>query len=176
MRLRDQLLGAVVLCAATWFCLLRIAEAKNERSVGSAAYSLAAGHSQEREAFDDLRGRLEGLGQQGFSARLDELRRRLALLEPRAHLAEQGPPEGSPEQQQLFAWLGLCGALRHELAHHDGLLDEAAAYARELAWYEELRGSPFVKGLEGRDADAWRWALDSALLSAREAARREESR
>src|SRR6185295_16492448 len=159
MRPRDQLIGAVVLCAATWFSLLRIAESKNEAAVGSATYSLAAGHVPEREAFEALRTRLEGAGQQPFSRRLEELRaanriwiapalgpgrwavfveslglvrriyiRRLALLDPRAHLAQQGPFEGAPEQQDLFACLSLCGALRHELAHYDGQLDEAAAY------------------------------------------------
>jgi hypothetical protein len=207
MRLRDQLVVAVVLLAATWFSLQRIAAGKNEAAVGSATYSLAAGHLQEREAFDGLRSRLERAGQRPFSARLDELRttdriwvapalgperwavfveslglvrriyiRRIALLDPRAHLAEQGPSQGTAAQQEVFAWLSLCGALRHELAHYDGLLDESAAYAQEQAWYEELRASPFVKGLEGREAGAWQWALDSAVLSAREPARREESK
>lgn len=207
MRPRDQLIGIVVLFVAMWFGLLRIAESKNEAAVGSATYSLAAGHVAEREAFEALRTRLERAGQRPFSVRLDELRtadriwvapalgpdrwavfveslglvrriyiRRLALLDPRAHLAEQGPPQGSSEQQELYAWLSLCGALRHELAHYDGLLDEAAAYAQEQAWYAELRASPFVKGLEGREQDAWLWALDSVVLSAEEAARRELSR
>ncbi len=102
--------------------------------------------------------------------------RRTALLDPRAHLAEQGAVQGSFGQQQVFAWISLCGALRHELAHNDGLLEEYAAYAVEVGWYEELRASAFVKGLEGRQAETWQWALDSAVLSAREAARREYSR
>jgi hypothetical protein len=207
MRPRDQIIVAVVLRAASWFSLLRIAESKNEAAVGSATYSLAAGHPQEREAFDAVRARLERTGQRPFAVRLDELRttnriwvapalgpgrwavfveslglvrriyiRRLALVDPRGHLAEQGPSQGSPGQQEVFAWLSLCGALRHELAHYDGVLDEAAAYAQEQAWYEALRTSPFVKGLEGHEAETWQWALESAVLSAREAARREESR
>jgi hypothetical protein len=207
MRPRDQLIGAVVLCVATWFSLMRIAESKNEAAVGSATYSLASGHAPEREAFDALRLRLERAGQRPFSIRLEALRaanrvwiapalgperwavfveslglvrriyiRRLALLDPRGHLAEQGASEASSERQELFAWLSLCGALRHELAHYDGRLDEAAAYAQEQAWYEELRASPFVKELRGREGDVWQWALDSAVLSAREAARREGSR
>ncbi len=62
--------------------------------------------------------------------------------------------------------------MRHELAHRDGALEEAEAYRIELAWYEEVRQSPFVTGLEGPDKAAWEWALESAIASAQKAAQR----
>jgi hypothetical protein len=51
------------------------------------------------------------------------------------------------------------------------LIDEADAYRVELAWYEEVGQSPFIAGLEGEERAAWEWALESALASARKAAR-----
>jgi hypothetical protein len=92
-----------------------------------------------------------------------------ALLDPGAHLYAQGRREGSAAQQEAFGWLSLGGALRHELAHYDGELDESAAYARELGWYAEVRRSAFVEGLDPATRRAWDWALDSAELSARAA-------
>jgi hypothetical protein len=98
--------------------------------------------------------------------------RRLALLDPLAHLYPRGAPAAAPPAEQAaFAWLSLGGAMRHELAHRDGAIDEAAAYAVELAWYEEVRGSNFIGSLEGEDRAAWDWALDSSIASARKAAR-----
>jgi len=96
--------------------------------------------------------------------------RRLALVDPRAHLYQQGEADVAPANQEAFAWLSLGGALRHELAHYDGLTDEAAAYEQELAWYEELQGSGFLASLHGGAREAWQWALDSAVLSAHKAA------
>ena len=96
--------------------------------------------------------------------------RRLALVDPRAHLFPGPPPDIPPAHQKAFATLSLAGALRHELAHRDGLRDEAPAYARELEWYEARRGSPFLDSLAGEERRAWEWAFDSARLSARKAA------
>jgi hypothetical protein len=96
--------------------------------------------------------------------------RRVALIDPRTHLYGKGAADVPPAYQEACAWLSLGGALRHELAHYDGLLDEASAYDRELAWYEELRGSAFLASLQGGAREAWLWALDSAVLSARKAA------
>jgi hypothetical protein len=201
MRLLGQLIAVLSLGVTTYFCLLRVAEAKNEAAAGPGVFRLAEGHREEREAFDRLRRQLENLGQAALSERLEQLRsqgalwvapalgaerwavfveslhlvrriyiRRLALVDPRAHLYEQSPADVAPAYQEAFASLSLGGALRHELAHYDGLTDEAAAYEQELAWYEELRASPFLASLQGGARDAWQWALDSAVLSARKAA------
>jgi hypothetical protein len=96
--------------------------------------------------------------------------RRLALLDPRAHLFPNPPPDIPPAHQKAFATLSLAGALRHELAHRDGLRDEAPAYARELEWYEGRRRSPFLDSLPAEERRAWEWAFESARLSARRAA------
>ena len=189
-----------MLCVTTYFCLLRVAEAKNEAAAGPGVFAIAEGQHEEREAFDRLRRQLGMLGQSGLSDRLEQLRaqgqsgpRRLwaldagrcswspcawcgastsgvALVDPRGHLYEKGAADVSPAYQEAFAWLSLGGALRHELAHYDGLMDEAAAYDQELAWYEELRGSAFLASLQGGAREAWPWALDSAVLSAQKAA------
>jgi hypothetical protein len=98
--------------------------------------------------------------------------RRLALLDPLAHLYPRGAPASvPPAEQAAFAWLSLGGAMRHELAHRDGAVEEAPAYTVELAWYEEVRRSNFMRSLEGEDRAAWEWALDSSVASARKAAR-----
>ncbi len=201
MSLRSQLLGALVLCVTTYFCLLRVAEAKNEAAAGPGVFAIGDAQREERDAFDRLRRQLEMLGQTPLSERLEKLRaqghvwaapslgperwavfveslrlvrriyiRRRALVDPRGHLYEQGPTDVSPAYQEAFAWLSLGGALRHELAHYDGLTDEAAAYDQELDWYGELRGSPFLASLQGGAREAWSWALDSAVLSAQKAA------
>jgi hypothetical protein len=47
VRARDQLIGAVALCVATWFGLLRIAETKNETTVGAAVFRL----DEQRRSF-----------------------------------------------------------------------------------------------------------------------------
>jgi hypothetical protein len=97
---------------------------------------------------------------------------RAALLNPRRHLYPVDPPGVPLGHQAAFAWLGLGGAMRHELAHRDGALEEAEAYRVELGWYEEVRQSAFVTGLEGEERATWDWALDSAIASARKAAER----
>jgi hypothetical protein len=96
--------------------------------------------------------------------------RRIALLDPRQHLYPQGAPSVPEAFQDAFATLSLGGAMRHELAHYDGAVEESAAYMVELAWYEEVRASAFVKTLSNEDRAAWDWALESAVLSARKAA------
>lgn len=98
--------------------------------------------------------------------------RRIALLDPRAHLYP-APPAAIPEaNQRAFAWISLAGALRHELAHHDGQIDERDAYAAEIAWYEGVRGSPWFASLEGEEMRVFEWALQSAVLTARTASAR----
>jgi hypothetical protein len=95
--------------------------------------------------------------------------RREALLDPVAHLYRTPRPDIPRPYQEAHAWIGLAGALRHELAHHDGLRDEAAAYDAELAWYETVRHSPRLDGMPDEQRRAWEWGLESAVLSARKA-------
>jgi hypothetical protein len=99
--------------------------------------------------------------------------RQQALLDPRSHLFPAGAPPDIPETyQEAYSWVSLAGALRHELAHYDGLIDEAAAYDRELAWYEALKGSPFLASRPEAGRRAWEWGIESAVLSARKARER----
>jgi hypothetical protein len=119
-----------------------------------------------------------GLGPERWAAYVESLGlvrrvyiRRVALLNPREHLYPEGAV-GVPEGHQIaFAWLGLCGAMRHELAHRDGAREEAQAYEQEIAWYDDILHSPFLNDLRGDERSAWDWALEAAVMSARKAAR-----
>jgi hypothetical protein len=91
--------------------------------------------------------------------------RQEALLRPVDHLFHGVASDAPPGHQRAFARVSLAGALAHELAHRDGLIDEAAAYDRELAWYEEVRASAFFAGLRGEERRAYEWALESAVMS-----------
>jgi hypothetical protein len=95
--------------------------------------------------------------------------RRLALLDPLAHLYGRPRPDIPLTYQRAHAWISLAGALRHELAHRDGAIEEGAAYEAEIGWYEQLRRSPFLASLEGDERAAWEWGIDSAILSAQKA-------
>ena len=95
--------------------------------------------------------------------------RREALLDPRAHLYREPRPDIPPSYQDAHAWVSLAGALRHELAHYDGVREEAPAYDTEIAWYETLRRSAFLASLTGEGRRAWEWGIESAILSARRA-------
>jgi hypothetical protein len=203
MRLRDQLIGAVLVAGVTWVGLHRIAEAKSEASVGGGAFRLAEPRRAEMEAFARVRRDLARFGQEEMGARLERLRaegelwvapgldpgrwavyseslglvrriyvRQEALLRPADHLFHGAESDAPPTHRQAFARLSLGGALAHELAHRDGLIEEAAAYDRELAWYADVRDSSFLAGLEGEERRAYEWALESAVLSAEEARRR----
>ena len=202
MRTRDQLIGAVALAVATYFGVLRIAEAKSDAAVGSRGLLLDEKQPADLAAFRRFERQLIVIGQEPLADRLEELRvgrelwiapglgpdrwaayveslglvrriyiRRVALLNPPAHLYPRGAPLVPHGHQNAFGWLSLGGAMRHELAHRDGLIDEADAYRVELAWYEEVGQSPFMAGLEGDERAAWEWALESARSSARKAAR-----
>lgn len=197
-----QIVAAAVIAVATYGVMIRIAEAKVEAAVGAGAFPLDDGRAAELEAFQRLRARLAEIGEHAFAERLESLRRdevlwvapalgpdrwavfaealglvrriyvrRAALLDPRAHLYPA--PSAIPEaHQRAFAWLSLAGALRHELAHHDGMIDERDAYAAEIAWYESIRASPWFAGIRGEDRGMFEWALDSAVLTARSASAR----
>jgi hypothetical protein len=203
MRTRDQLIGAVTLVVATYFGVMRIAEAKCDAAVGSRALPIDESHPDDLAAFRSLQQQLTLMGQAEFAERLESLRvakelwvapglgpdrwaayvealglvrriyiRRVALLDPLAQLYPRGAPATVPHAEQAaFAWLSLGGAMRHELAHRDGAIEEAPAYAVELGWYEEVRRSDFMRSLEDGDRAVWEWAIDSAAASARKAAR-----
>ena len=203
MRAPEQLIGAVILAAATYYGVLRIAEAKCDAAVGSLGTPIDASRPEDLAAFQSLQGHLAALGQAAFADRLEDLRRkgelwaapglgpdrwaayveslglvrriyirRVALINPRLHLYPAGAPDVPAGHQIAFAWLSLGGAMRHELAHRDGAIEEAEAYRVELAWYEEVRGSPFLMSREGDERARWDWALESAIASARKAAAR----
>jgi hypothetical protein len=200
MRLRDQLIGAVLLIVATWFGLHRIAEAKNETTVGGAVFRLEETRPDDMAAFQVVLAQIAKMGDGPLAERLERLRqdgeiwvaprmgperwavfvdtlglvrriyvRRAALLDPLAHLYGVPRPDIPLGYQRAHAWISLAGALRHELAHRDGAIEEAPAYQAEIAWYENLRGSPFVASLQGEDRLAWEWGIESAILSARKA-------
>ena len=200
MRARDQLIGAVLLVAVTGFGLYRIAQAKNETTVGGDAFRLDESWPAEMAAFQGVRARIVEMGDPALAERLEALRRdgeiwvapklgpdrwavfvdslrlvrriyvrREALLDPVAHLYRVPRPDIPPGHQRAHAWISLAGALRHELAHRDGLTDEAPAYQVEIEWYEQLRRSPFMDSLQAEERAAWEWGIDSAILSARKA-------
>lgn len=200
MTTRGQAVAAVVLAAATYGVLLRIAESKVEMSVGGGAFLPDDTRHAELAAFRRLGTSLAEIGQQTLADRLERLRqdgaiwiapslgpdrwavfaeslrlvrriyiRRLALLDPRAHLYPITPPGIPDANQSAFALLSLAGALRHELAHYDGMIEEADAYATEIAWYEGLRASPWFALLPGEQRRVFDWALESAVLTARRA-------
>jgi hypothetical protein len=95
--------------------------------------------------------------------------RREALLDPVAHLYRTPRPDIPRAYQEAHARLGLAGALRHELAHRDGMRDEAAAYDAELAWYETVRQAAPLTRMRDEERRAWEWGLEAAVLSARKA-------
>jgi len=207
VRLRDQLIGAVLLLVATWFGLHRIAEAKNETSVGGGVFRLEETRPEDMEAFRALLAQIARMGDPGLAERLETLRqdgeiwvapkmgperwavfveslglvrriyvRRVALLDPLAHLYGVPRPDIPLSYQRAHAWIGLAGALRHELAHRDGAIEEPLAYQTEITWYEDLRRSPFLESLQGEDRQAWEWGIESAILSARKALEKEMQR
>jgi hypothetical protein len=200
MRLRDQLIGAVLLTAATYFGLYRIAEAKNETTVGGGVFRLDDHRQDETTAFRIVLAQITKMGDPALADRLERLRRdgeiwvaprmgperwaafvdtlklvrriyvrRAALLDPVAHLYAVPRPEIPVGYQRAHAWISLAGAMRHELAHRDGATEEGPAYDAEVAWYEQLRSSPFLPSLPDEERAAWEWGIDSAILSARKA-------
>jgi hypothetical protein len=200
LRVRDQLIVAAALGIATYFALVRIAEAKCENAVGGEVAPLDAQRREELEAFQDLRARIARMGDVPLADRLERLRaareiwvaprlgperwavfvealslvkriclRREALLDPVAHLYRTPRPDVPRAYQEAHAWTGLAGALRHELAHYDGVRDEAAAYDVELAWYETVRQAAPLARMGDDERRAWEWGLESAVLSARKA-------
>jgi hypothetical protein len=203
VRAREQLIGAAILLAATYYGVLQIAEAKCDAAVGSQALSLDDKHPEDLAAFRRLQAQLAVLGQGALAGRLEQLRRkgdlrvapgmgperwaayveslglvhriyvrRVALLNPLAHLYPHGAEAVRGRYQLAFAWLSLGGAMRHELAHYEGATAEAEAYREERAWYKQVGESEFFAGLEGEERAAWVWGLESAISSEEMAARK----
>jgi hypothetical protein len=100
--------------------------------------------------------------------------RQKALLDPVGHLQQAGPISAPAAYQEVYGTVSLAGALRHELAHREGVLQEDPAYEQEIAWYEGLRRSPVFQARSGDDRRLWEWATDSAIQSARAARARAE--
>lgn len=202
MRARDQLIGAVALAIATYYGVVKIAEAKCDAAVGSRGVLLDEKQPEDLAALMRLEARLDAMGQGSLVERLEDLRRkrqlwvgpgmgperwaayvealglvrriyvrRVALRSPLTHLYPSGNANVPEDYQDAFAWLSLAGAMRHELAHLDGAHAEAEAYGQEIAWYAEIQRSAFLSGLEGKERAAWDWAIESAFMSARKAAR-----
>jgi hypothetical protein len=200
VRARDQLIGAVLLIGATGFGLYRIAEAKNETTVGGAVFRLDESSPAEMAAFEIVLAEIAEMGDPALAERLEALRRdgeiwvapklgpgrwaafvdtlhlvrriyvrRVALADPLAHLYGRPRLDIPLTYQRAHAWIGLAGALRHELAHRDGAIEEGPAYDAEIAWYEQVRRSPFLATLEGDERAAWEWGIESAILSAQKA-------
>jgi hypothetical protein len=203
VRAREQLIGAAILMAATYYGVLQIAEAKCDAAVGSRALSLDDKHPEDLAAFRRLQAQLATLGQGALAERLEQLRRkgdlwvapgmgperwaayvdslglvhriyvrRVALLNPLAHLYPHGAEDVPARYQLAFAWLSLGGAMRHELAHYEGATAEADAYREERAWYEQVGKSEFFAGLTGEERAVWLWGLESAISGEEEAAQK----
>ena len=71
---RTQIVAAVVLAAATYGVLLRIAEAKVETSVGGGGFPLEDTRPDELAAFQRLRASLAEIGEPALADRLERLR------------------------------------------------------------------------------------------------------
>ena len=74
MRTRDQLIGAVALAVATYFGVLRIAEAKSDAAVGSRGLLLDEKQPADLAAFRRFERQLIVIGQEPLADRLEELR------------------------------------------------------------------------------------------------------
>ena len=186
--------------AVTGFGLFRIAQAKNETTVGGGVYPLDESRPLEMAAFRVALAEIVKMGDAGLADRLESLRRdgeiwvapkmgperwavfvdtlkivrriyvrRAALVNPLAHLYGVPRSDIPLAFQRAHAWISLAGALRHELAHRDGAVEEAPAYQVEIEWYESLKRAPFLASLQGEERAAWDWGIESAILSARKA-------
>jgi hypothetical protein len=191
---------AVLIVAATYFAILRIAEHKADALAGGGTFRLDPAHPAQMRAFDelvdDLRlwkqteladslGALRGDGQIWVAPDLGGNRSAIYVdalgLAKRIYVRDDGlvgrelpfPGQNLPDAaQRLFVRIRLAGTLFHELQHRNGLEDEATTFDREVAWYQGLR-QDVLPGLAGEDARFFEWAIDSAIksaLAAREAA------
>jgi hypothetical protein len=184
---------ALVIVAATYFAVLRIAEHKADALAGGGTFPLDPAHLAQMHSFDELVEQLRRWNQVDLADSLTALREKGEIwvaphlgdnrsaiyvsalgLAKRIYVQDDGlvgrelpfPGANVPEAaQRQFVRIRLAGTLFHELAHHDGLVDETATYDREVAWYRSLR-QEVLPGLAGEDARFFEWAVDSAIKSA----------
>jgi hypothetical protein len=200
MKLLARLGLAILIVAATYFAILRIAEDKAETLAGGDTFPLDPAHPAQMRAFDELVADLRLWKQADLAESLRALRNegqiwvaphlggnRSAIyvnalgLTKRIYVRDDGlvgrelpfPGLNVPEAAQLlFTRIRLAGTLLHELQHRNGLEDERATYDREVEWYRSLK-QDVLPGLAGEDVRFFEWAIDSATksaLSARETA------
>lgn len=193
MRLLARLGLAIIIVAATYFAILRIAEHKVDALAGGDTFRLDPVHPSQMRPFDELIDQLRRWKQADLAESLMALRERGHLwiaphlggnrsaiyvsalgLARRIYMRNDVlvdhelpfPALNVPDAaQRQFARIRLAGTLFHELQHHNGLADEAATYDREVEWYRSLRQN-VLAGLEGEEARLFEWAVDSAIDSA----------
>jgi hypothetical protein len=190
-----KLAVAAAIVVSTYYAILGIAERKADALAGGDAFVLDRRHAPEMARFASLVERLRGWGETELAASLTALREdgrlwvaphlsggRSAItvsalgLVSRIYVSADQlagtlpfPELDVPEAaQREFAAIRLAGTLFHELQHHQGLLDEAATYEREVEWYRGLREAN-AAGRDGEERRWFAWRVDSALQSAQAA-------
>lgn len=192
MKLLARLGLAILIVAATYFAILRIAEHKADALAGRDTFRLDAAHPSAMRSFDEVIDQLRRWKQTDLAESLIALRekghlwiaphlggnrsaifvsalglvRRIYVRNDVADGELPFPDLNVPEAaQRQFARIRLAGTLFHELQHHNGLEDETATYDREVEWYRSLR-QDVLPGLAGEAARLFEWAVDSAIESA----------
>jgi hypothetical protein len=188
-----KLAVAVAILVSTYYAIVRIAEYKADALAGGGTFVLDGRHAAENGALDALSGQLQGWGEHELAASLVRLQGaghlwvaprltggRSAIyvsalgFVSRIYLREDElvarslpfPDLDIPDTaQRAFARICLAGTLFHELQHYQGVEDEGAAYAREMAWYRGL-GERTADRLSGEERRWFEWAVASALDSA----------
>lgn len=193
MRLLAQLGLAIVIVAATYFAVVRIAEQKADVLAGGDTFRLDPGHPSQMRSLEELIDQLRHWKQGDLADSLMALREKGQLwisphlggnrsaiyvsalgLVKRVYLRDDVlverelpfPRLNVPgDAQRQFARIRLAGTLFHELQHYNGLEDEKLTYDREVEWYRGLR-QDVLAGLAGDAARLFEWAVDSAIESA----------
>jgi hypothetical protein len=193
MKLLARLGLAIIIFAATYFAILRIAERKSDVLAGGDTFRLDPARPSQMGPFDELIDQLRRWKQADLAESLIALREsgqlwiaphlggnRSAIyvsalgLTRRVYLRDDVlvdrelpfPSLNVPDAaQRQFARIRLAGTLFHELQHYNGLGDETATYDREVEWYRSLR-QVVLAGLAGEGARLFEWAVDSAIASA----------
>jgi hypothetical protein len=192
-----KLAVGVAIVASTYFAILEIAQHKADVLAGRGTFVLDERHATEAAAFAQLLTRLQGWGEADVAASLAALQAsgqihvapRLGAGRSAVYVKTLGlvsriylrgdnlvvralpfPELDVPERaQRTYAAIRLAGTLVHELQHHEGVEDEAAAYDHEISWYQQL-GERNSGSLAEEERRLFDWAVASALASA-EAAR-----
>lgn len=168
LRLRDQLIVAAALGAATYFSLLRIAEGKNGAAVGGEVIALDHRHRPELEAFSTLRSQIATMGDPDFSGRLEGLRESHEILVA---------PRLGPERWAVF--VETLPLVRRIYVRREALLDPVAhlyraprpdiprRYQEAHAWIS-LAGAlrHELAHRDGRRAEAAAYAVELAWYEA----------